>query len=59
MNKKPQRETGDFRFSPFDICGWSDFPYGVDIEGMSENVDDDLNRCIGVVRAAIKKAKTF
>jgi len=50
-------ETGDFRLSPFDICGWLDFPYGISIECMDRFIDHDLNRCIGVVRSALKKAK--
>ena len=50
-------QTGDFRLSPFDICGYADFPYGIDIDCMSDSVDNDLNNCIGVVRAALHKAK--
>jgi len=53
----PNSLTGDFRLSPFDICGWFDFPYGMSIECMDRLIDHDLNRCIGVVRAALKKAK--
>ena len=50
-------QVGDFMLSPFDLCGVADYPYGISIDCMSNSVDDDLNRCIGVVRAALKKAK--
>ncbi len=57
MNREPQHETGDFRLSPFEICGWNDFPYGIDIDCMSNSIEEDINKYIGVVRAALKKAK--
>ena len=51
-------KTGDFRLLPFEICGYADFPYGIDIDCMSDSTDDDINKCIGVVRAALKKAES-
>ena len=57
MNREPQHETGDFRLSPFNICGVADFPYGIDIDCMSNSTLEDISKCIDVVRAAIKKAK--
>ncbi len=50
-------QTGDYQLSPFDICGVDDFPYGISIECMSDSIDNDLNKCIGVVRVALNKAK--
>lgn len=47
----------DFRLSPFDIDGYLDFPYGIDIDAMGESIDAEIDNCIGVVRAALKKAK--
>ena len=58
MTMKPQHETGDFMLDAFDICGYHDFPYGICIDTMSDSIESDLMDCIGVVRAAIKKAKT-
>ena len=54
---KHNSKTGDFMLSPFDIDGWFDFPYGIDINCMSNSTLEDLSKCIGVVRAALKKAK--
>ena len=50
-------QVGDFMLSPFDLCGYADFPYGIDIDCMSNSTLEDLSKCIGVVRAALKKAK--
>jgi len=50
-------QTGDYQLSPFDIDGADDFPYGISIDCMSSSIDRDLDNCIGVVRAALKKAK--
>ena len=47
----------DFRLTSFEICGVADFPYGINIDCMSDSIDDDMDKCIGVVRAALKKAK--
>ena len=58
MTMKPQHETGDFMLDAFDICGYWDFPYGIGPKYMRDSVESNLMDCIGVVRAAIKQAKT-
>ena len=48
-------QVGDYRMDAFDLCGVSDFPYGICPTDLS--LDEEFDLCIGVVRAAIKKAK--
>lgn len=50
-------KTGDFRLSPFDLCGVSDYPYGHHKMRWLIPVEIEISNCIGVVRAALKKAK--
>ena len=59
MYMKPQHETGDFRLSINCLLDEKDYyPYGLcDIRAMIP-VEVELNGVIGVVRSAIKRAKT-
>lgn len=48
-------QTGEFRFTIYDIEWKYDFPYGACLS--TTPLIEEVNLCIGVVRAALKKAK--
>lgn len=54
---KPDNQVGDYRLSRRDAFDKDPYPYGLNFARGMIPVQVEINGCIGIVRAALKKAK--